>query len=291
MNTYKIADLVVQINMSENYIHPNFSDFSCNTTHPDIEWTIKTGPMPNYIQNNPTTEIGNITLCKLSDKTILHLPDMICYDIQMIVFSDNYRKAVFYLPHGYPNDKDIKEQNLEREHIFAFFREAFFCACLSFNGFSVHSASIIYNDKGYLFSGCSGTGKSTHTNMWKELFQVEILDGDVTIVRTLDHKAFIYGLPWCGTSNLYQNTRVALGGIIFLEQYSSNKIYQPTILESFERLLARSFTPMWFQELIETRIKLTEFIVESIPIYILLCLPNPESVYLIKEAIDTSNNI
>lgn len=286
MHQYKIADLVVQITMNEKYIHENLLDFTCEGETPDLEWNVITGSMPDFIDKNPITSIGNITLCKVHDKVILHFPDIESYDIQMIVFTDQYKKADFYLPKGYPDHKSLEEQMLEKEHIFAFFREAFFAACLSYNGFSIHSASIIYKNKGYVFSGCSGTGKSTHTNMWKSLFPVEILDGDVTIVRLIQDKAFVYGLPWCGTSKLYTNTRVELGSIFFLKQSPTNRIYQPETLEAFDRLFARSFTPMWYEELVETRMTLTEKVIAFTPIHVLYCLPNHEAVYMAKAAID-----
>ena len=69
--------------------------------------------------------------------------------------------------------------------LFNIFREMFILACVSRDRLAIHSAAIIYDDKAYLFSAPSGTGKSTHANLWKDEYDCEILNGDVAIAQII----------------------------------------------------------------------------------------------------------
>ena len=90
------------------------------------------------------------------------------------------------------------------------------------NLYALHSVSILHNGKAWLFSGPSGTGKTTHTNLWKKLYQTEILNGDLNLIGYENNKPTIFGVPWCGSSEKYTTENYPLGGIVLLKQSPVN---------------------------------------------------------------------
>ena len=76
---------------------------------------------------------------------------------------------------GVDKEKTKEELFHAIRHFFLFFaqRQGFF---------AIHSASILYRDQVWLFSGHSGMGKSTHTNLWKEQFGTKIINGDLNLI-------------------------------------------------------------------------------------------------------------
>ena len=58
----------------------------------------------------------------------------------------------------------------------------------SYNGFMLHSSAVVVDGRAYLFTASSGTGKSTHTKLWLELFgeKAYILNDDKPAVRLED---------------------------------------------------------------------------------------------------------
>ena len=113
-----------------------------------------------------------------------------------------------------------------------------------------------------------------------------VLRGDVSIISHEDGQFFAHGLPWCGTSNQYQNRHVPLGGIIFLAQAKENSVERLSTYNAILSITSRSFAPTWTKELTDKSLDLAQHIAENTPCYRLRCLPNQEAVELIKQAID-----
>ncbi len=107
-----------------------------------------------------------------------------------------------------------------------FTADYFYTALLKFGGFMLHSSAVEVDGKAYLFSAPSGTGKSTHTSLWLELFgdRARIINDDKPAIRFIDGKAYAYGTPWSGKSDLNVNVSVPIQGICVLERSENNFI-------------------------------------------------------------------
>ena len=96
----------------------------------------------------------------------------------------------------------------------------------AFNGLMLHSSAIEMDGRAYLFSAHSGTGKSTHTGLWKQVFgdKVTFINDDKPIIRKIDGKFYVYGTPWSGKTDLNTNIKVPLSAIVFIERGETNSI-------------------------------------------------------------------
>lgn len=153
---------------------------------------------------------------------------------------------------------------------------------------AIHSASILYDDSAYLFSAPSGTGKTTHINLWRQVLphRTEILDGDVAVVGFHDGTPSAWGLPWAGTSGVSLNRRAPLKGVIFLRRGKENHVQRLNAHESALHLLARCFSPSWTKEMTAANLKVCQRITAQTPCYILECLPETAAVDVIRRQLD-----
>lgn len=72
-------------------------------------------------------------------------------------------------------------------------------------GLIVHSSAINYRNRGIIFSAPSGTGKSTHTKFWREHLNARIINDDAPALIPKKDKVLVYGTPWSGSTNLFEN--------------------------------------------------------------------------------------
>lgn len=103
---------------------------------------------------------------------------------------------------------------------------AFYRSILRYDACMLHSSAVVVDGYAYLFSADSGTGKSTHTKLWLKHFgdRAYIINDDKPAIRYIDGDWHVYGTPWSGKTDTSVNTRVKLGGIVFLERSGKNFI-------------------------------------------------------------------
>lgn len=177
--------------------------------------------------------------------------------------------------------------NLLQEELFHAIRFLYLYTVQLKGCFAIHSASVLYQDKAWLFSGHSGAGKSTHTNLWKKLFNTEILNGDLNLIGLCNGVPVTYGIPWCGTSKITQEYSYPLGGIIFLKQASEDKCIELSEDEKVLRIWQRMITPMWTAKLAEQNLDYAKGLLSQIMVCKLECTKEDSAAETIKHWIDT----
>ena len=97
---------------------------------------------------------------------------------------------------------------------------------LSYGILLIHGSAIAVDGKGYLFTAKTGTGKSTHTRLWRQVFgdRAAMVNDDKPFLKFIDEEILLCGAPWSGKHGLDTNTTVPLQGICILERGTENTI-------------------------------------------------------------------
>lgn len=161
----------------------------------------------------------------------------------------------------------------------------FFRQLLEHDGFYLHSSSVAYDGKGYLFSAPSGTGKSTHTKLWQKTFgeETKIFNDDKTPLRRMDGVWFAYGAPWCGKDNININMKVPVAGICFLKQGPQNRIRRLSQPEAVSKIVSQTIRKFKTADRLDLLLGHVEKIVQEIPVFELENRPEPEAAMLSYE--------
>lgn len=90
----------------------------------------------------------------------------------------------------------------------------------------IHGSAVAVDGKGYLFTAKTGTGKSTHTRLWRQVFgdRAVMINDDKPFLRIAPDGIFLCGAPWSGKHGLDTNLTVPLQGICILERGAENAI-------------------------------------------------------------------
>lgn len=94
------------------------------------------------------------------------------------------------------------------------------------NTLMLHGSTVAVDGNAYLFTAPCGTGKSTHTRLWRELFgeRAIMVNDDKPFLQIKSDCVLAYGSPWSGKHGLASNVCVPLKGICLLHRGEENLI-------------------------------------------------------------------
>ncbi|MGN1457453.1 MAG: hypothetical protein ACI4XP_05815 [Acutalibacteraceae bacterium] len=152
-----------------------------------------------------------------------------------------------------------------------------------------HGSVIAVDGKAYLFTAKSGTGKSTHTWLWKKLFgdRAIIVNDDKPLLRIDEHGVIAYGTPWDGKHHRSTNIAFPLKAICILTRSEENHIQRIDKKNALPMLCQQSYRPSDPIALRKT-LALIDRLGNSVRLYRLWCNMEPEAAQVAYDGITQS---
>ncbi len=146
----------------------------------------------------------------------------------------------------------------------------------------IHSSTVYYKGHAFSFLGTSGTGKSTHSDLWvKNIPEARILNDDNPALRVMpNHTVRVYGTPWSGKRNYYINESYPLAAIVRLHQAPKNEISKLKPIMGFVELWASCSKLIWDREFSNQIRSLVETVCTNVNSFSLDCLPDAAAAQL-----------
>ncbi len=150
--------------------------------------------------------------------------------------------------------------------------------------FLCHGSVLEMDGNAYMFTAPSGTGKSTHTRLWRETFgeRVTMINDDKPLLRVKEDGIYAYGTPWDGKHHLSTNGNAKLKGICFLKQAKENRIR----LIKTEEILPLIMNQVYRPQTVEGMLKTMDFVnqlINRVPMYVLECNISEDAAKLAYE--------
>ena len=152
---------------------------------------------------------------------------------------------------------------------------------------AVHSSVIVKDGGAVIFLGESGTGKSTHTRLWREhIDEARLLNDDSPIVRIIDGQPVVCGSPWSGKTPCYINKCYPLRGVVRLSQAPHNRMRRLSLFEAFGALYPSCPPSFAYDSELQSNVSsMIAAIVGSVGVWHLECLPDGDAARLAYETI------
>lgn len=273
----KAGDLVIELTGVSEAFSEYFDLFVCNSTEP-ADQTVILHPYSPYRHVNGELLLRNdeLTIIDAGIQYVLLFPNK-KYIEEMHLSKDAALVDIYCCP---------PYTDAFREELFHAIRFPFLYLAQKHQMAVLHSASFLYQGKAWLFSGSSGTGKSTHTNLWHDLLHVSLLNGDLNVLALEGGKPMVHGLPWCGTSEICDPASYPLGGIILLHQATEDRIEELSSDTKRLLILHRLISPAWTPQMLSANLDLVDKLADRIYIVKLHCTKNASAVDVMKKGID-----
>lgn len=143
---------------------------------------------------------------------------------------------------------------------------------VSRNTLMLHGSTVAVDGRAYLFTASCGTGKSTHTRLWRELFgdQAIMVNDDKPFLQITADGVLAYGSPWSGKHGLASNVCIPLKGICSLHRGKENWI-QRAEGNSLTDLLRHQVHIPDDESLKKKVYSLLETVIEMVPLWEMQC--------------------
>lgn len=180
---------------------------------------------------------------------------------------------------AYEQAQDMENQQYTKSYLefIALYRQ-FSEKVLDYGVVLCHGSVIEMDGKAYMFTAPSGTGKSTHTRLWREHFgdKVTMINDDKPLLKFKEDGVYAYGTPWDGKHHLSTNTNAKLAGICFLKQAEENSIRRIYTEEAVGMLMNQIYRPRNAEGLMKT-LDYVERLLAEIPMYEMGCTISEEA--------------
>ena len=139
-------------------------------------------------------------------------------------------------------------------------------------GIIFHSSAVAVDGNAYLFTAPSGTGKSTHARLWREMLgdKVVMINDDKPIIRYIDGDFYVYGTPWNGKHRLDTNARAKIAAICEIRQGKENKIAKISAKEMLSVVFNQTLRPKELTKM-DNLLVILDKLLTSLPLYRLEC--------------------
>ena len=158
------------------------------------------------------------------------------------------------------------------------------------DSFIAHAAVIEYDGLAYAFMAPSGTGKSTHIQLWMDTLGPDamVINGDKPILRldktpAGDPQVIACGSPWAGKEGWQTNTSAPLAGLCFLKRGSTDTCHRISTGEAFNSAVRQIYMPSDPVSAVKT-LEFVDVLLQTVPLYQLSCTMNKTAVKASFEA-------
>ena len=245
----------------------NYEPFECEGGEPLFSLMEDSGEVPEYTEvYRQEEEVHIICGYDASGNDVFKFGNSL-----LLICSKDYREGRIIIPKY--KFKNVSNDALKMMYALATAEKDTLC---------IHAAVVSCGGKGYLFLGPSGTGKSTHAQLWLKHFEgTELVNDDNPVVRG----GVVYGSPWSGKTPCYRNVSVPIGGIVMLSQAPYNKIRRLSGIEAYVDLAESVGGKVWDSRIAEGLHQAENRLAQTIPMWHLECLPDEEAARLCHETI------
>ena len=164
----------------------------------------------------------------------------------------------------------------------------FFHVCQFHKSMGLHAAAIEWNGGAIAVAAPSGTGKTTHCDLWVNNFGAEYINGDTPLLRFIDDKLYAFGVPWSGTAGIYKNIRVPLTALVFIERHPENIIEKLDPVQALKKIMPLCLCPRYDRSMMELAFDNIEAVITRADCYLLKCTPDLEAAELVRKCITAS---
>ena len=193
-------------------------------------------------------------------------------------------------------DREAEEEGLKKRRFTAPFLERAVIqrkmaqALLAYDTLLLHGSTVAVDGRAYLFAAACGTGKSTHTRLWREVFgtRAVMINDDKPFLRLMPEAVLACGSPWSGKHGLDTNVSMSLKGICILHRGPENVIRPLKPEDAMAMLTHQTHFPDGDSAPVAA---LVTKLANTVPLWEMECTKDPEAALISHRAMSAGKSV
>lgn len=145
-------------------------------------------------------------------------------------------------------------------------------------GLLLHASGLVYGGQGFVFTGASGTGKSTLAGRFAER-QALVLSDERMILRRANEEIRLFGTPWIGSGEHAANESAPLSMLCCIRHgQDAHRLTPLSPSRTVSFLLQQTFLPHWDRACLEAVMDNLIAVTQRVSCYELAFLNTPDIV-------------
>lgn len=112
------------------------------------------------------------------------------------------------------------------------------------DGIMIHGAVVKIDGRAYIFSGRSGSGKTTISGLFKAA-GLKVMTDENVVIRRRDGQVYAYGTPWPGGGRMAAPDSAPVGAICFISHGTENTLRKTDVKQAAKNILHQSIVQTW----------------------------------------------
>lgn len=148
-----------------------------------------------------------------------------------------------------------------------------------------HGSTVAVDGKAFLFAAKSGTGKSTHTRLWRQAYgsRAVMVNDDKPFLELKGSGVTAHGAPWSGKHGLDTNISVPLAAICILERGAENRIQRICPEAVLDFLMKQGMAPLNPEKRFSYEEKIRR-LANTVPLWRMTCNQSMDAVKIAYDA-------
>lgn len=155
----------------------------------------------------------------------------------------------------------------------------------------LHASCVDTPMGGILFSGPSGIGKSTQSDLWCRHRGAKLINGDRPILVKDGDQWMAWGSPYAGSSRCHVNESCTIRAVVMLRQGPACSGRRLSTAEAFRKVWSGLTVHSWDAGFVNTACDLAQDFIESVPVYELTCTPDENAVICLEDLLGRECNL
>lgn len=145
----------------------------------------------------------------------------------------------------------------------------------------LHCCYTQYRGGAILFTAPSGTGKTTQAEIWKRLYQAEIINGDKGLLQKECNGWNACGFPLHGSAPECKNQASPISAIVVVRQASENRIEALRPVQKLGLLYSECTVNPWNPSRVQKALDLLSELITAVPVVMLHCTMDDDAAHVL----------